>query len=174
MMIRFVLPDLTRLEKCGADAVVLFRFSEKVPFRGIGSLIDWRLHGHLSRITIENFFTGATDTPLLMPPGRYLPQRFLLLMGLGEQGAFSRTVFEQSLGRSFEVLKNLKIENTAMALPGRVEKVCPSGDAIDWFINVVDHRDDIGETHIIEHAGAQKTMLAAVEKWRLRGLVPEL
>lgn len=172
-MIRFILPDLRRIENTIAGALVLFRFSEKVPFRGITSLVDWRLHGHLSKTTINGFFTGAPEDPLLMPLGRFLPQPFLLLMGLGPRDRFSETVFEQSLLQTFDILRGLKVSDIVLALPGRVEETCQASDAIEWFIRIYDTAPDLGVVHIVEPAEAQKSMAPAVERWRLRSLVSE-
>ena len=171
-MIRFILPDLRRLESTIAETVVLFRFSERVPFRGVASLIDWRLHGHLSRMTIEGFFTGDLGEPMLMPLCRFLPQRFLLVVGLGEKEKFSNEVFDTGLDRAFELLDGLDTPNIVLALPGRVENACPGSDAIDWFIDRYDAAPHMRECHIVEPPGAQKTMVPAVERWRLRHLVP--
>ncbi len=172
-MLSFIVPDLRRLETANSDLIALYQFEELAPLRGITSLVDWRLHGHLSRVAIEGFFTGSPETPLLMPLGRLLPQQFLLLIGLGKREAFSDRIFKTSLERTFDITEDLHVDAVTMALPGRVEKETPSSDAIDWFIDVYSQKAIRREVTIVEPLGAQKAMLPAIERWRLRSLVPE-
>ena len=173
-MIRFVLPELRRIENSFSQMIVMYRFEELTPFRGIASLVDWRLHGHLSRMTIEGFFSGSNTQPLLMPLGRFFPQQFLLLLGLGKRETFNESIVAERLGETFEIARQLKLTDLILSLPGRVENVCSAGDAIDWFIDAYDKQTDMDDMCIIESTKAQKQMSPAVERWRLRGLVPEI
>ncbi len=171
-MIRFILPDLRRLENSHTAGLVLYRFEELVPFTGVSSLVDWRLHGHLSKITINGFFDGSLGKPLLMPLGRFLPQQFLLVLGLGPREAFAPSVFKERIEKTFDIARGLQMTDLTLALPGRVENACQCNDAIEWFIEVYEPASDMNEMMIIEPVQAQKAMVPAVERWRLRGLVP--
>ena len=171
-MIRFILPDLRRLENSPTDGLVFYRFQELVPFKGASSLVDWRLHGHLSRMVIDGFFDGSRGTPLLMPLGRFLPQQYLLILGLGPVDEFDQAVFEKSIEKTFQIAKGLMLSTLTLALPGRVEGACEGADAIEWLINVYSDEADMKEMVIVEPAAEQKAMLPAVERWRLRSLVP--
>jgi hypothetical protein len=170
--IAFISPELHRLETSPTNVVALFVFRERRPLRGIAGLLDWRLYGHLSRVIIERFFEGDFLEQLLVPLGRHLPQRFLLVTGLGERERFDKQVFLDSVARTFDAVAELDQRDIALALPGRVEGVCSTGDAIEWFIEGYDGHGDPQEIAVIEPHGAQKTMIPAVERWRLRQLVP--
>jgi hypothetical protein len=152
--------------------IALFSFDEMRPFRGITSLIDWRLYGHLSRMVMEGFYQGRAGTKMLMPLGRHFPQPYLLLVGLGDRNAFGEAPFMSSLALTFETTKALCLENLMLSLPGRQEGVCPSRDAIEWFLAAYDEREEGRGIIIVEPPGAQKAMLPSVERWRLRQLVP--
>jgi len=137
------------------------------------SLVDWRLHGRLSRQMIDGFFKGELGSPLLVLPGRLLPIQFILLMGLGEREGFGKAEFEGAVARVFEIQKGLKTRRTAMALPGRQEDRLPPETAMEWFIEVYDrHTSLVDEIFLIESPSAQKAMTPALERWRLRRLIP--
>jgi hypothetical protein len=170
--ISFIAPDLRRLEIAAYDLIALFAFDELRPFRGITSLIDWRLYSHLSRVVIEGFYRGRDGTQLLMPLGRHLPQTCLLLVGLGSRETFGEGPFTRSLSLAFDTALRLGLEKLVISLPGRQEGVCPPSDAIEWFLTAYDAMAEEWEVLLIEPQGAQKAMLPSVERWRLRQLVP--
>ena len=170
--ISFIAPELRRLENTGGNLIALYCFEEKRPFRGITSLIDWRLYSHLSRMVIEGFFLGSAGEQLLMPLGRHLPQENLLLVGLGKRALFGEASFSDTVALTFETMRKLDAVDLILSLPGRQEGVCQSSDAIEWFIDNYDKWGDEKEIVIIEPQGAQKAMLPSVERWRLRQLVP--
>jgi hypothetical protein len=171
-VISFIAPELRRLESSPTNVVALFRFHEMRPLQGITSLIDWRLYGHLSRIIIEGFFTGAPGDQLLFPLAGHLPQDYLLLTGLGDRNVFDKQRFQESVVRTFDAMEKLDARHLALSLPGRVEGCCQTNDAIEWFIESYSCHGEEQEIAVIEPHGAQKAMLPAVERWRLRQLVP--
>jgi hypothetical protein len=172
-MISFIAPTIRRLENASSDLAVLYCFEEMRPFQGITSLVDWRLHGHLSRMVIEGFFTGKLGVPLLVPLERQLPQQYLLLLGIGRRGTFDETVCREALCRTFEIGRGLKITKIAMSLPGRVENVSNASDAIGWFIESYDAvGNSIEGITLMESLEGQKEMTPYVERWRLRRMIP--
>lgn len=171
--ISFTAPTLPRVEASSASVLVLYRFEEMRPLRGITGLVDWRLYGHLSRVIIDGFFTGTLSEQLLVPLGRHLPQQFLLLIGLGERVYFGKERFTHGVNQAFETTRGLDARDLVVALPGRAEGICPIGDAIDWLINAYAAFDGDQEVTVIEPQGAQKVMVPAVERWRLKQLVPQ-
>jgi hypothetical protein len=152
---------------------VLYRFAEMKPLRGMASLVDWRLYGHLSKLVINGFLTGEAEESLLMPLGRLLPQQYLLVFGLGERAEFSKESFLKGAKRTFETIRKLGHRDVVLALPGRVEEACTASDSIAWFLSCYEEHGDAQNIQIIEPTGSQKAMLPLVERWRLRQLVPQ-
>ena len=172
-MVSFIQPTLRRLEAGPAESAVFFCFEELRPLGGIVSLIDWRLHGQLSRRMIDGFFAGAYLSPLLVLPGKRLPISFLMLLGLGRRETFGQAAYTAALESAFEIQRRLNIRKFALSLPGRVEDVVAPETAMDWFIQVYDrHMDTLDEIYIIEPQATQKIMVPALERWRLRRLIP--
>jgi virulence-associated protein VagC len=133
--------------------LALFRFKEMRPLAGISSLVDWRLHGHLSRLIIDGFFKGDAEESLLIPLGRRLPQEYLLVVGLGDRAGFTEKSFDSCLKKLFDTARGVNRSEIAVALPGRPEREC--------------------DTLLIEPVEAQKVIIPVVERWRLRQLVPQ-
>ncbi|MFO8071666.1 MAG: M17 family peptidase N-terminal domain-containing protein [Polyangia bacterium] len=169
--IAFSNPVLKRLESRGEEAIGLFAFSEKRPLSGINGLLDWRLLGRISRLVIEGFLRFDEDEKLLFPLGGRMPQRYLVLIGLGPRAGFDRRRFGEAVRRLFKALDDLGCEDTALSLPGRVEDVCEPADAIEWFLESVENAGD-RNLAIIEPTGVQAAMAPVVERWRLKRSLP--
>lgn len=169
--IAFSNPDLKRLEARAEEAIGLFAFSEKRPLAGINGLLDWRLLGRISRLMIEGFLRFDEKEQLLFPLGGRMPQRYLVLIGLGPRAGFDRRRFGEALARLFEALDDLGCEHAALSLPGRVEDLCEPAEAIEWFLEAI---EDAGDRNlaIIEPSGAQAAMAPVVERWRLKKSLP--
>ena len=48
--LRFVAPDLRRLDEAGSEVVVCGVWKDQRPLTGLACLLDWRLAGRLSRL----------------------------------------------------------------------------------------------------------------------------
>ena len=136
------------------------------------SLVDWRLLGHLSRLSIEGFLKGEQDETLLVPLGGRLAQDHLMIFGLGGRDEFCEESSNRVIARMFETATRMNCGTIALALPGRVEGVTGATDAIKWFMDCYQEEGDDRETLIIEPSAAQKEMMPVVERWRLKRLVP--
>jgi len=172
--ISFMAPRLERLDELPPGGLlVFFLFGERAPLAGAASLVDWRLHGHLSRLVIDGFIAGAAGEAVLVPLGRRLPQEHLVLLGLGPRAAFDASGFDQALARMFRTADGLGFGSIILAMPGRPELACDTTDAIERFLATYDRLGDDRPIHIIEPSGAQKAMIPAVERWRMKRAVPQ-
>ena len=172
-MVSFLAPTIRSLEASPATTAVFFCFDEICPLQGIVSLVDWRLHGHLSRMKIEGFFTGRRNIPLLMMPGRRLAVQYLLLIGLGPRDSFDAQVFREAVSESLEIHRGLRVDTPAMMLPGRIEALMQPEDAMENLIAAYEpYLESARHLFLIEPPAAQKQMTPALERWRLRRLIP--
>jgi len=152
--------------------IALFRFSEKCPLVGVAGKIDWRLGGHLSRLLIDDFFTGAPLESLLFPMGRKLFDTRLLLIGLGSSAEFDRTCFDLVMTQLFTTLQRMESPSLTLALPGRPEGRIDSSTAMEWCLDYFDRHTITDQVTIIETVGAQQIMTPTVERWRMKHSVP--
>ncbi len=171
--VSFIAPELRRIDSAPVNAVAVFRFTEKEPFKGIGGLIDWRLYGHLSRMAIEGFFEGALNESMLVPLGRQIRPEALLLLGLGPKSQFDKQVFTDGMANCFKNLAAIEQTSLAISLPGRADDLATPTDAMNWFLECFDDLGDGKTVRIIEPQSAQEEMSPILERWRLKQLVPE-
>lgn len=170
--ISFITSDLKRLDNISADVIALFHFSERRPLRGITSLVDWRLHGHLSKLIIDGFLTGSTEETLLMPTGGRLNQRYLLVFGIGPRVEFGKRACTTVVERMFRVVEGVSQGNIVLSLPGRVEDALEAPEAMEWLLSCYEDVPQAPDLYIIEPTEIQKAIVPIAERWRLRQLVP--
>ena len=79
--LRFVAPDLRKLDEAGSEVIVCGVWKDTRPFSGLAELLDWRLAGRLSRLAKQAFLVGDVGEVLLVLVGRKLPFRKELVAG---------------------------------------------------------------------------------------------
>ena len=172
MNVAFVTPRLSRLAEHAGACLCLFAFEERHPLAGITGVLDWRLHGHLSRLVIRGFLTGEASERLLMPLGDRLEIEHLLVLGLGPRAALTAARCGESLRRMFEAASRLGEAPLLAALPGRPEQLVDPAEAISLFLEAYDAHGRGRKVAVVESSAAQKAMLPVVERHRLKHGVP--
>jgi hypothetical protein len=157
MSVQFLGCELTRWEETGGDALVLTFFREERPLRGAAGLADWRLCGRLSRLIKLGRVRGDSGESLLMPCGRRLPFRRILLFGLGPSRPFDDAVYRGHVRRIRDVMKKAGVQDYAVQPPGRATGLVAARRALEMWIE--ESGDAEGEqVAIIDTPGAQKEM----------------
>lgn len=80
------------------EAVALGIFQDERPLKGISGFVDWRLHGALSRLLMEQRFEGNLLESLLLPSRGYIPMEKVFLFGLGTVPELSVSRFNRVAG----------------------------------------------------------------------------
>lgn len=117
--LRFVAPDLRRLDEAGSEVVVCSIWRDERPLTGLAGLLDWRMSGRLSRLAKQGFLVGDVGEVLVVPARPRLPFDKLLVCGLGPRGAFTDETFRAVLARALDTLKGLSAKKAVVELPGR-------------------------------------------------------
>jgi hypothetical protein len=84
---------------------------------GDAGLVDWRLHGALSRLLIAGRIKGEFGSDLLMPANHLRASR-IILMGLGSASTLDSEHLGRVLDEVREKLDGLKETRFAISLPG--------------------------------------------------------
>ena len=71
----------------GLDGAVAVVFQDERPMSGMAARADWRLNGFLSRLLVDNRFTGERGEWLLVHTQGRLPFTHLFLVGMGRKGS---------------------------------------------------------------------------------------
>lgn len=117
--LRFVAPDLRRLDEAGAEVVACGVWKDERPLTGLACLLDWRLAGRLSRLARKGFLAGDVGEVLVIPARPRLPFDKLLACGLGPRASFDPTTFRTVLERLLDALTGLSVKKAVIELPGR-------------------------------------------------------
>ncbi len=121
MNVQFAEPTLESLDALQSECLVLTSFVDDRPLRGLAGHVDWRLCGRLSGYMQADFVDLELGRALLLPlPGERIPQRLLLLVGMGRRAEFDGSRFDAVCAATFRHLAGLHQRSVAMALPGRI------------------------------------------------------
>lgn len=117
--LRFVAPDLRRLDEAASEVVVCGVWKDERPFTGLACLLDWRLAGRLSKLAKQGFLVGDVGEVLVLPARPRLPFDKLLACGLGPRATFDDEAFRTVLERILDALQGLSVKKAVIELPGR-------------------------------------------------------
>ena len=164
--VRFVVPDLRRIEQLKSEALCVGMFADERPPRGALGLVDWRLCGWVSRLMQSGRLSGAVGETLMLPPRPRLPFDRLLVFGLGPRDEFDAGRFEDVTERLLRTLDRAAVRASVCDLPGR--RILPVETAMSVFLRVASRHGEQDEMTLIEDPEAQKAIESIVERERRR------
>ena len=85
MDLRFLEPDLRRLDSANVELCACSIWSDERPVRGFAGLLDWRLGGRISALIKSGFLRGHLAEALLVPGKPHVPFEKVLVVGLGRR-----------------------------------------------------------------------------------------
>jgi len=168
MDIRFVLPELRRMDDLKCEAIAVPLFVDERPLRGPGGLLDWRLSGMLSQLILRGRVSGNAQETVLIPARPKLPFEKLFLFGLGPMESFDGTLFDATVDRMLDTLTAVRVRASVIVLPGRAVERISAVEAMERFLEVAGRHPEHDEITLVESAEAQKAMGPIVEKARRR------
>jgi hypothetical protein len=158
MAVHFLGNDLGRWDEARTDTLLLSFFSDERPLRGAAGLADWRLCGRLSGLIVRGRVSGKRGETLLLPPGRRLPFRRLMLFGLGESKSFNEETFRQHVRWIRDVVARAAVRDYALQPPGRSRGLIGARRALELWLEESDKDGAEAEVAIIDTPGGQKDM----------------
>ena len=173
MDIRFVPPELSRLDDASAELCACGIWSDERPVRGFAGLIDWRLAGRLSATLRSGFVTGQRGETLLIPGKPYLPFEKVLVFGLGPKTSFLEErddAFRAGILHVARALEGLRVRRAVIELPGRASNLVDPKAAITLTLECVGDSAEHDVWWLVEEPPAQKLIeeRAADERRRTR------
>ena len=168
MDVRFVAPDLRKLDLLDAEAIAVSVHSDERPLRGATGLLDWRLSGRFSRLLVRGRLTGREGERLLVPTGGRLAFDKIVLVGAGPSAALDRTHAQRTIRVMLEILDGLRIRRAALALPGRTWELLGATDAMDVLAPMILEPHEQDAISIVDHPDEHRAMQRALESARRR------
>ena len=117
MDVRVVGRDLRRIDRLDVDVLVVPVHRDERPMRSVPGLLDWRLHGLLSRQLRAGRIDGAEGTSTLVSAGDRLPFDRLVLVGLGDSRDLDLERVRAYFDRAMRIFDRLRARRAALALP---------------------------------------------------------
>ncbi len=164
--LRFVAPDLRRLDEVGSEVVVCGIWREARPLTGLASLLDWRLTGRLSRLAKQGFLVGEVGEVLVLPCRPRLPFDKLLVCGLGPRASFGDTTFRTVLARALDALTGLSVKKAVVELPGRGDEGVDAEHAAEILLDLIGEDERDGLRFVEEPEGQRRITKHAQERHR--------
>lgn len=170
MDLRFVPPELRRLDDTTVELCACGIWRDERPPRGLAALLDWRLGGRLTALMKRDFVRGDLGEALLVPGRPHVPFEKLLLVGVGERAAFDDSAFRRALERIARALEGLRIRRALVELPGRAANAIEPERAIELTLECVGASTEHDAWWLVEDGPSQKRMelRAAEERRRAR------
>jgi hypothetical protein len=164
MELRFVTPELRRLDEVPSEVLACGLFADERPHHGTAGLVDWRLSGLLSKLIRQSFVTGQPGE-LFRPK---LPFDKALLFGLGERSAFDDAVFRHVTEHMLSAMEGLCARSAVVELPGRHCGAIDAERATDILLELAGVRPEHDLWTLIEGSEDQKRIAARMTEQRRR------
>ncbi|GAB5548517.1 MAG: leucyl aminopeptidase [Sandaracinaceae bacterium] len=168
MEVRFVPPDLRRLDELKCEAIALPFFTDVRPLRGALGLLDWRLCGQVSRLLLRGHASGAAEEAILIPARPRLTYDKLFLFGAGAASEFDDAVFEQVVERMLVTLDRARVRVSVFGLPGRSLDAISPERAMELYLERMGAHPEHDQVTLIEPPDAQRRMGPVVERAKRR------
>ncbi|MBX3191770.1 MAG: leucyl aminopeptidase [Labilithrix sp.] len=164
--LRFVAPDLRRLDEVSAEIVACGVWKDERPLTGLASLLDWRMAGRLSRLARQSFLVGEVGEILVVPSRPRLPFDKVLVAGLGPRASFNDATFRKVLERLLDVLAGLSVKKAVLELPGRGDGGLAPERAAEILLDVVGEEARDGLCFVEEPDGQRRFEKHAQDRHR--------
>jgi hypothetical protein len=158
MDLRFIVPQLRRLDLAGTEVLCACLATDERPPHGVAGLVDWRLAGRVSRLLESGFASGALGEVVLLPGKPKLPFDKLLFFGIGAQQGFNERVYRGVVEKMLQTLAGLRARSAVVELPGRHFEALPPERAADILLECAGGRQDHDVWTLVEPHEAQRTI----------------
>ncbi len=134
------------------EAIVLGLFEDERPLKGMTGFVDWRLHGLLSRLVLQQRLEGTLLEGCLMPSRGRLPMDMVFLFGLGSLEELSVQTFQRVAFQVVGTMARARVGHFALSLwdltRGRVAPEEAARIVLRAFLSDRRHRPRGGRTAV--------------------------
>jgi len=168
MELRFVTPELRRLDELQSEVLTCGVFLDERPHHGTAGLVDWRLSGLVSRLIRTSFVTGKRGEVVMLPLRPKMPFDKALLFGLGARAEFDDDTFRAVTEHILATMEGLCARSAVVELPGRHRAAIDAERATDILFELAGGRPEHDIWTLIEASEDQKRIAARVSEQRRR------
>jgi hypothetical protein len=165
--LRFITPELARLDEIDSEILACSVWSDARPSHGLAGLCDWRLAGRIAELERKSFVTGALGEVVLLPGKPRLSFDKLLLFGAGARDGFDEDSFRQVVLQMLETMEGLSARASVVELPGRHEGLIAAERAADILLDCAGRKPEHDVWTLVEDAdGKQRIIQHMIEERR--------
>jgi hypothetical protein len=154
--LRFLSPELRKLDQSQSELLVLQVTEDERPPRGCLGLVDYRLGGRISSIISEGRVRGNVGERFLFPGKPKLPFDKILLLGVGSQREFSLARYDELLLLLLEQVAELGVRRAVVELPGRPENWIDPRDAYELLLERSQNYAELDVWTLLDSGGLAK------------------
>lgn len=172
MELRFVPPDLRRLDLLVSDVLAIPLAADERPPRGTAGLIDYRLAGRVSEAIETGALRGEVGEKVFLSGRPKLPFDRIFLYGQGDLDRFNPHIYAGLIDQILETLDNLGVRRAVVELPGRARDRIEPEAATEILLERAATHPLFDSWTLIESPAAQRTMTSLLRRdrrndWRL-------
>jgi hypothetical protein len=165
--LRFVSPELARLDEIDSEVLACAVWSDARPSHGLAGLCDWRLGGRISDLERRGLLTGALGEVVLLPGKPKLTFDKVLVFGAGPRAAFGDEVFHDVVQRMLATMGGLLARASVVELPGRHDGLIAAERAADILLALAGRDPEHDAWTLVEDAeGRQRIVQHMIEERR--------
>jgi Cytosol aminopeptidase family, N-terminal domain len=165
--LRFVTPELARLDEIDCEVLACSVWSDARPSHGLAGLCDWRLGGRISDLERRGLLTGALGEVVLLPGKPHLTFDKLLVFGAGPRTSFGEGPFRTVVLHMLTALEGLSARVSVVELPGRHDELIAAERAADILLACASRKPEHDAWTLVEdHDGRQRIVQHMIEERR--------
>jgi hypothetical protein len=165
--LRFVPPELSRLDEIDSEVLACTVWSDVRPSHGLAGLCDFRLGGRLSELERRGLVTGALGEVTLLPGKPRLSFDKILIFGAGPRASFREEIFRALVLRMLGTMEGLLSRSSVVELPGRHDGLIAADRAADILLDCAGRKPEHDAWTLVEHAeGKQRIVQHMIEERR--------
>jgi len=170
MELRFVTPELARLDELDQEILACTVWTDARPVHGVAGLCDWRLGGRISELLRSGHLCGERGEVVMIPGKPRLPFDKLLLFGGGARDRFDEDLFRDLLSKILRTMDGLACRTGVVQLPGREADLITAERAADILLATAGRTREHDVWTLVEDGDARRRIdqLMIEERRRVR------
>lgn len=158
MELRFVQPDLRRLDLLVSEVLAVPISLGDRPPRGTAGLLDYRLAGRISAVLASGTLAGLVGEKVFLSGRPKLPFDKLLLYGIGDASLFNQQIYAGIVEDLLKTLEELNVRRAVVELPGRADDLISAQMAAEILLDAAGENPLFDTWTLVDSAAAQRSV----------------
>lgn len=172
MELRFVQPDLRRLDLLVSEVIAAPVSLGQRPPRSTAGLLDYRLAGKASEIIRSGALTGQLGEKVFLKGRPRLPFDKILLYGSGDPASFNPQIYGGLVDMLLETLSQMGVRRAVVELPGRATDLISPELAAEILLERAGNNPLFDTWTLVDTPKAQRTVASRLRsdrrsQWRI-------